>query len=128
MPDRIPDEVRRFILANIDSIAHLEALLILRANPQYKWDCKGIAERIYLTEEETETVLRRLVARKLIKTETLGTRIYYYQPKSQNIAGTIDQLAETYSKYLVPVTNLIHQKPRRDIEEMADAFRLKKKE
>jgi hypothetical protein len=33
-----------------------------------------------------------------------------------------------YSKYLVPVTNLVHQKSRRDIVEMADAFKLKKKE
>jgi hypothetical protein len=125
MPDHIPHEVRRFILANIDSIAQLEALLILRANPQHKWACKDVAERIYLTEKETEAVLGKLATRALIETEKLEPINYCYQPKSKDVAALIDQLAETYAKYLVPVTNLIHQKPRRDIFEMADAFRLK---
>lgn len=124
----IPDTVRHFILTSIDSVAQLEALLLLRANPQPRWTCKGVAERIYLTEKETAAVLDKLVTRELIETETADPRLYYYQPKSQGIAASIDQLAETYSKYLVPVTNLLHQKSRRDLAEMADAFRLKKKE
>ncbi len=128
MQHRIPDEVRRFILANIDSVAQLEALLLFRTHPQHKWTCNGVAERIYMTEKETAAVLGKLVARELIETETLEPRLYYYQPKNQDLAASINQLADTYSKYLVPVTNLIHQKPRRDLAEMADAFRLKKKE
>ena len=34
-------------------------------------------------------------------------------------------LAEHYKRHLIPITNLIHAKPRR-IRQFADAFKLKK--
>ena len=38
----------------------------------------------------------------------------------------LERLAEIYAKHLVPVTNLIHSKPKPRIQEFADAFRLRK--
>jgi predicted ArsR family transcriptional regulator len=128
MPGYIPDEVRDFIFASIDSIAQLEALLLLRDNAQHKWTCKTIAERIYIHESQAAALLAKLVARGFIVAEGTGPTDFYYQPKSEDIARSIDRLAEVYSKYLVPVTNLVHQKSRRDIVELADAFKLKKDE
>jgi hypothetical protein len=37
----------------------------------------------------------------------------------------IARLADVYARHLIPVTNLIHSKPRR-IREFADAFKLRK--
>jgi hypothetical protein len=37
----------------------------------------------------------------------------------------IDRLAESYAKQLIPITNLIHGKPRR-IRQFADAFKFRK--
>ena len=128
MSDRIPDEVRRFILTSIDSIAHLEALLLLRDHPEQKWTCTMVAERIYIGEPQAAALLSKLVARGFIVTEGNDPSAFSYHPKTEEMAKSIDQLAETYTKYLVPVTNLVHQKSRRDIVEMADAFKLKKKE
>jgi hypothetical protein len=128
MSDFIPEEVRGFILANIDSIAQLEALLFLRDNAQHKWTCKTVAERIYINEQQATTLLAKLVARGFIVAEGNDPTEFFYQPKSKDIATSIDRLAEVYSKYLVPVTNLVHQKSPRDIVELADAFKLKKEE
>jgi hypothetical protein len=39
----IPDDVREFILGHIDSIAQLEALLLLRRNPSTTWNAHSVA-------------------------------------------------------------------------------------
>jgi len=38
----------------------------------------------------------------------------------------LERTAEAYAKHLVPVTNLIHSKPKPRIQEFADAFRFRK--
>ena len=38
----------------------------------------------------------------------------------------VGQVADLYSRYLVPVTNLIHTKKTSRIQEFADAFRIRK--
>ena len=128
MLSRIPEDVRRFILTSIDSIAQLEALLLLRHHAPQKWACAQVAERIYISEPQAAALLAKLEARGFILTGGLDPTEFSYQPKTEEMARSIDQLAESYSKYLVPVTNLVHQKSRRDITEMADAFKLKKNE
>lgn len=127
MPDRIPDEVRQFILTSIDSIAQLEALLLLRDHSEQKWTCTMVAERIYISEPQAAALLSKLVARGFIVTEGNEPSAFSYHPKTEEMAKSIDQLAETYTKYIVPVTNLVHQRSRCNIVEMADAFKLKKK-
>jgi hypothetical protein len=44
--DVIPGDLRDFILRHIDSVAQLEALLLLRANPNEDWDVKETATRV----------------------------------------------------------------------------------
>jgi len=51
--DVIPDEVKQFILNNIDSIAQLEALLLLRNNAEHDWTVDTVAKRLYISEQET---------------------------------------------------------------------------
>jgi hypothetical protein len=48
----VPDDVRDFILRHIDSVAQLEALLLLRANPDEDWDAPKTAKRLYTTHQE----------------------------------------------------------------------------
>ena len=64
--DPIPNDIRQFILANIDSIAQLEALLLLRANTQEEWSVAAVAKRLYITEQETAPLLAGLCERELI--------------------------------------------------------------
>jgi hypothetical protein len=53
---------------------------------------------------------------------------YRYQPDSPKLAEMVDRLAEFYSKYLVPVTNLIHSKPQTKVQQFAAAFKLRKRQ
>jgi hypothetical protein len=124
----IPNDVRQFILKSIDSIAQLEALLLLRGNPQDEWGAQKVAKRLYISEQEATSLLARLNAEGLIALSNDKLPLCRYQPDSDDLALVVDRMAETYSKHLVPVTNLVHSKPRTRVREFADAFNLRKDE
>jgi hypothetical protein len=124
--DPFPSNIRQFILRSIDSVAQLEALLLLRANPQQKWNIPSVAKRLYITEQETAPLLANLCEQGLVVLNKPDE--YTYQPASADLTQMVDSLAEIYAKHLVPVTNLIHSKPRTRMQEFADAFRIRKEE
>ena len=66
--DVIPDDVRDFILRHIDSVAHLEALLLLRANRE-PWEVPRAAARLYASQIQTKDVLTHLSADGLLVNE-----------------------------------------------------------
>jgi hypothetical protein len=118
----ISTELREFIVKYLDSIAHLEILLLFRASPSIFWTVADTAKRLYTTEQQAAEVLERLHADKLISRH--GST-FTYGDHDEQATQIIDRLADVYSRHLIPVTNLIHDKPRR-IREFADAFKFKK--
>jgi hypothetical protein len=120
--DLIPEDIRQFIITGIDSVAHLEALLLLRTGVQEVWSIPVVAQRLYITEQETAQVLTRLCDQGLISINGSDPRLFQYHPQSAELARMIDRVAEVYKTHLVPVTNLIHSKPHTRIQELADSF------
>ena len=120
--DPIPAEVRNFLIRCIESVAQLEALLLLRTSPQQTWKVPDVARRLYVEEGEAAKLLGGLVSCELAVTD--GS-VFRYQPRDCELLDLVDRLAETYARSLVPVTRLIHE---RDIaiRKFADAFKLRK--
>ncbi len=119
--DPIPADVREFIIKNIDSIAYLEALLLLRADRAIAWTAASVAARLYIAEAEATAILARLMGEGFAIGDDRGFR-YAGEPAAE---GMITQLADLYSRHLIPVTNLIHSRPGR-IRAFASAFKLRK--
>ncbi len=123
----IPDDLEKFILDTIDSVAEMEALLLLRANPETEWNAEGLAERLYISETQTADILSRLCTQGFFISVDKGTHLAYrYQPGSTELRQMVDRIADIYARHLVPVTNLIHSKAKSRVQEFADAFRLRK--
>ena len=118
----LPDDVRDFILAHIDSVAQLEALLLLRNCAEQNWTIEAIAKRLYVSEPMATEALARLAVSGLC---VCSDEFYRYYPSSAERGATIDRLCEAYAQYLIPVTNLVHNKPAR-IQKFADAFRFRR--
>ncbi|MGH7854081.1 MAG: hypothetical protein ACREP3_11615 [Candidatus Binatia bacterium] len=122
----IPEDVRRFVLDKIESVAHLEALLLFRGNQEKEWSIEALAARLYVSEEQTIELLTGLQAQGFVAAKAEKPSLYRYQPVSAELHRMLERLAEIYAKHLVPVTNLIHSKPKPRIQEFADAFRFRK--
>jgi hypothetical protein len=120
--DDIPDDLRDFIFAQIESIAHLEALLLLKENREQEWTPERAAQRLYVPVDQAAQVLASLAERGFLAAGQVG---YGFACRSEDLEAMVSRLAQAYRDKLILVTNLIHSKPNR-IREFANAFRLRK--
>jgi hypothetical protein len=120
--DPIPEDVRDFIVRHIDSIAQLEALLLVRTSPTERWSSATIGARLYVDEAQAAAIITRLQADGFL---TGDGSTFHYAASGTRVDVTVGRLAALYTKHLIPVTNLIHAKPGR-IREFASAFKLRK--
>jgi len=118
----IPNEVRDFIGRYIDSIAQLEALMLLLHQPDAMWTAASVAEHLYIGEDQAKEILERLCNDDLAGCSE-GTYWFNSEPPGQR--EIVERLSIFYSGHLIPVTNLVHAKPA-GIRAFAAAFKLRK--
>jgi hypothetical protein len=118
----IPGDVRRFLLAAIPTVPHLEALLLLRAR-QDDWPNAQLASRLYVDAPTAANLLDDLVAAGLASRTAETCR---YAPSDADVANTVDALASLYKRQMVVIAELIHSSSDRKAQRFADAFRLRK--
>jgi hypothetical protein len=125
----VPLDVQHFVLERIGSIAQLEALLMMRNAPDTWWPSSSMAERLYVSERVCRAELDALKAQGLLlgRQDDIGW-CFRYAPSTGELREFVDRLVYYYSKHLVPISNLIHAKPRTRLHEFAEAFSLKKKD
>jgi hypothetical protein len=124
--DDVPPDVRQFILDSIDSVAQLEALLLLYRSPEQEWTADEVAHRLYIDARSAREMLAALATRGLIAAEGQSEIRYRYRPRSEDLATQVARLEAVYRERLIPVTKLIHAKPTGTIQHFADAFRLRR--
>lgn len=101
----IPEDVRQFILAHIPSVPYLEALLLLRRQPDSHWNAAQLSRRLYQTEAAARALLEALHARGVA---AVVQGMYYYRPVREELAAAIERLSASYSGNLVAISKLIH--------------------
>ena len=124
----ITEDIRRFVLTSIPSVPHLEALLLLRAGTRKAWNVADVAERLYISEKNSAGLLEDLCEAGMVVVDKAAAvaPAYRYQPASEQLRATIDDLADLYARRLVDVTHLIHSKLDRKAQQFADAFKWRK--
>ena len=116
----ITEEIKRFVLTSIDSVPHLEAILLMRQHQEKEWNSKTLAQTLFISEKKTEGILNDLRSGNIISAHD---NLFSYRPHSSELKERIDQLADTYAKNLIEVTNLIHSKTNKQAQQFGDAFR-----
>lgn len=119
----LPEPVRQLILSRIESVAQLEALLLMRRQPEHGWNAPELAAQLYIKDKEAISVLAALKSNGLIAESDGLSR---YQPESEEIREQVDQLADTYREKLILVTKLIHERATAPAQKFADVFRFRK--
>jgi hypothetical protein len=118
----IPGDVRRFLLATIPTVPHLEALLLLRGR-QDTWTVAQLSSRLYVDAATAIALLDDLAISGLVVADGDGFR---YAPTAAELSATVDALATLYARQTVAVAQLIHSSSDRKAQRFADAFRLRK--
>lgn len=120
----LPADLRRFILTSIPSVPYLEAVLLLRLEPERAWDAAQLARRLYVSERiGLELVEQLRGAGMTVAAEQPGALRY---GPTDELRALVDRLAQAYAHDLVTVTGLIHSRIDRRAQQFADAFRFRK--
>jgi hypothetical protein len=126
MNDEFPAELRQFIANQVESIAQLEALLILRQDAGKAWRAEPLAQRLYITPEMTEGILADLARRGFaVRSESGG---YQYLGENPEQDRLVEELGAHYHTRRVAVITEIYSKPVNKVQTFADAFRLRREE
>jgi hypothetical protein len=120
-PQPLPDELRRFIVDHVDSVPHLEALLLIRETRR-PWTVDEVARRVYLPPDRASRVLEDLVAKSWLV--SLAGAFEYNATTTD--ADPIAQLAQLYPHNLVDIAGLIHRKASTAVLDFARAFQIRK--
>lgn len=118
--------VVQFILDEIESVPHLEALLLIRSSRPRKWTVEDLSKRLYISREGVRILLDDLIRRKLALFDAPSSTYSY--AASEDRDRVIRSLDEIYRRQVVRVSQLIHSKPSAAVRDFARAFRFTKKD
>ena len=99
----IDPAVERFILDSIDTVPHLEALLLLFQAPATVWTVVELAARIYVNDKQASAILEDLTRRSLIARDEQTPPTYQYLTHSPEQTALLDKVARSYRTQLVQV-------------------------
>lgn len=122
--EEIPEDVLRFVLEQIDSVPHLEALLIFWSNAAQTFSVEKIAAELYISPDVAAGILQGLLRRKLIRVADPPPRYAY--DGEWDTTDLMSRVASTYRTRLVRVATLIHSKSSQSVRDFARAFVFKK--
>ena len=116
--------VDRFLVEQIDSVPHLEALLLIWNSRPKTWTEQEMASALYVEPELAKRVLEQLAQRGLI--EHAGDNGGYCCEANSTRDPLLQKLDEAYRHDLVRISRLIHSKASVAVQDFARAFRFKK--
>lgn len=119
-------EVRQFLLDQIDSVPHLEALLLLWNSRPKLWEADELARRLYVGREVALRLLQDLARQQLIDSDAGSPERYGYRDEPADRSRLIRMVDETYRREIVRISTLIHSKPSLPVRDFARAFRFTK--
>lgn len=121
----IPEDVLRFIERRIDSVPHLEALLLLWETPGKEWGDAEVSARVYVGVEQARGVLSDLARSGLITAVAATPERHIYNPAWDD-ADLMTKVAAAYRRHLVTMSQLIHTKTASQaVQDFARAFQFK---
>ena len=123
-PEELAPDIRQFIVETIDSVPHVEALLLVWQRPDAVWTDDQIAQHLYVTPAAAGKIAQGLVRRGLLNNNEGGG--FTFRSAWDPDGAFMQRFALVYRRQLVAVTTLIHTNVSAGVRDFADAFDLKK--
>jgi hypothetical protein len=124
-PEPLPIEVRRLIAGPIESIEHLELLLLLARTEPRAWAADEASAEARLDPKFTERRLRDLVAAGLATEEAGRPPRFAYSPSRPSLRHDVGLLQQMYDSRPVTLVRAVYNRRTIVTQTFADAFRIK---
>jgi hypothetical protein len=126
-PSELPPDVLAFIEAEIDSVPHMEALLLLWENAPQRWTTSQLGARLYVGSDTASKIAGDLVRRRLLRSFEDRQEVAY-DPTWDAAGDLMAKVAAVYRRNLILVAQEIHAKASGAVREFARAFEIKQKD
>ena len=117
--------VDQFILEQIDTVPHLEALLLAWKRRPKIWSVDAMAAELYVPIEQSARILRDLAAKQFLR-ESVQSAAQYEYISSEDQDRFMAQVDITYRHELIRISRMIHAKAPSALRDFARAFRFTK--
>ena len=119
-------DVYEYILENIDSVPHLEAVILLWNSRPVGWTAEELASRLYVPIERTAEILQDLVRQEFVQQASTSPSRFSYLPRSEEQNEWMFRVDTAYRREIVRISTMLHSKASPSVREFARAFRFKK--
>lgn len=86
MSEGIPDDIFESLRDRVGSVEQLEAVLLLRSEPNRGWSFAEVSARLSIPDHDLERGLRDLATVGLLGCRGRGRRVWKYEPEDPAIA------------------------------------------
>jgi hypothetical protein len=124
----IGDDLKRFVVENINSVEQLEVLLLLYRAPDRWWTAEQVTAEIRTSLASARKRLDDLCSRNLLDVKLVQDVLFQYRPPNSEVARLVEKLAELYRQRMFGFIDLIYDRRRDAVRDLAEAFRIKKGE
>jgi len=101
--------VQDLIRERVHSTESLEALLLVRSEPQRDWAHADVASSLRISVALTRAALEALVRSELCQTTDIERGPVRYAPRSEGLAQAVSELARSYEEHRLEVLVFISQ-------------------
>lgn len=127
----MPDEnsgvdVYEYILEKIDSVPHLEAVILLWNSRPVGWSAEELASRLYISTEKTAELLQDLIRHQFVQQVPSTPPRYSYLARNEDQNEWMIRVDAAYRREIVRISTMLHSKTSPSVREFARAFRFKK--
>jgi DNA-binding MarR family transcriptional regulator len=123
----LPDEIRQFMEANVDSLDQLEILRVLGESPERACTTAELARAAQCPPGAAIAHVNALQARGLVSCTTNGNELVaQYGPRTPELEKLLRQLLQLYRERPVTMIKLAYARARGALQDFADAFRIRK--
>ncbi|HZT75661.1 MAG TPA: hypothetical protein VFA27_03325 [Vicinamibacterales bacterium] len=121
----LPAPVRRFLQRSIDSIEHLEIVLLLQHHRTRTWTGADVATALQLSPRAAAADLETLAQRSLLDVRIDEDVRYRFAPATPELTAVLKQVAECYRDRRGEVVAAVANR-RQALRDFSDAFRIRK--
>jgi predicted ArsR family transcriptional regulator len=115
-------QVEAFIRDQIDSVPHMEALLLLWNHRPKARTIEEMASALFVARDTAKKILQDLTRQSLLETDAGSPPRYSYAAGSADRDRLMTAVDATYRRDLVRLTGMIHAKGSQAAREFARAF------
>ena len=127
MPESGPQvDVYEYILEKIDSVPHLEAVILLWNSRPVGWTAEELGSRLYVPSERAVEIVQDLIRQQLAQQAPGSPPRFSYLPRNDEQNEWMFRVDTAYRREIVRISTMLHSKTSPSVREFARAFRFKK--